>query len=129
MLSDFAKFESIAVAVFIANNGWDINYSAAKWRRELDLDELSFLQFNHCVETETAFGEIVSPALNSRLCAAVSGSDLDCEIDLKPRPLPLGRLSPPRWSCGDLMLHDAWQYEVGSGGQATHLGNVSDGRE
>ncbi len=51
-------------------------------------------------------------SLNDGFSPTIPSDDPDAEIDLEAGPLPLGRLPPPRRSCGDLVLHDASQYET-----------------
>lgn len=112
LLSDLAELETIAIAIFIAHNSSKFDRTTAKRRRELHLDELSFLQLQNRIQTKSTFGEVMGSSLHHGFGAAVSGDDLDAEIHLKARPLPFGGLPPPRRSCGDLVLHDASQYET-----------------
>ena len=96
VLGDFAKLEAVTIAIFVANNGLDLDRATAEWWRELQLDKLSFLEFQDRIKAKPAFGEVMGSSLHGGLSAGISSDDLDAEIDLETGPLPLGRLSPSR---------------------------------
>ncbi len=51
VLGDFAELESVAITVFIPDDCCKFNGTAAKGRRELQLNELPFLELQNGIET------------------------------------------------------------------------------